>query len=219
MRRLCNFALRFGNLAAAERGSRVIALVSQSPDSKVIMLQYSSERRSILTALAAFGLIQSLFSVKDMAHAATPEGFVLGAAGGEHLIHFRDGGNIFIKTDPASGSGNLAMGTQQLPKGSGIPVHRHPHLEEAFYVLEGSGTVTLNDVRHSCERGGTIFIPKNTWHGFSSPDQELVLLWIMVPPGLDGFFRETCSPPGEPRKELTREQINAIALKYGTEFR
>jgi quercetin dioxygenase-like cupin family protein len=219
MRRLCNFALRFGNLAAAEPGSRVIALVSQSPDSKVIMLQYSSERRSILTALAVFGVIQSLFSVKDMAHAATPEGFALGPAGGEHLIHFRDGGNIFIKTDPASGSGNLAMGTQQLPKGSGIPVHRHPHLEEAFYVSEGSGTVTLNDVRHSCERGGTIFIPKNTWHGFSSPDQELVLLWIMVPPGLDGFFRETCSPPGELRKELTREQINAIALKYGTEFR
>ena len=36
---------------------------------------------------------------------------------------------------------------------------------------------------------------------------------------LDGFFRETCSRPGEPRKELTREQINAIALKYGQEFR
>ena len=41
----------------------------------------------------------------------------------------------------------------------------------------------------------------------------------MVPPGLDGFFRETCSLPGKPPKELTREQINAIALKYGTEFR
>jgi quercetin dioxygenase-like cupin family protein len=219
MRRLCNFALRFGNLAAAERGSRVIAFVSQSPGSRFTMLQYSSQRRSILTALAGFGLIQSLLSETDTAHAATPEGFVLGPAGGEHLIHFRDGGNIFIKADPVSGSGNLAMGTQQLPKGSGIPVHRHPHLEEVFYVLEGSGTVTLNDVRHSCERGGTIFIPKNTWHGFSSPDQELVLLWIMAPPGLDGFFRETCSPPGEPRKELSREQINAIALKYGTEFR
>src|SRR5882724_13117199 len=25
--------------------------------------------------------------------------------------------------------------------------------------------------------------------------------------------------PGEPRKELTRQQINAIALKYGQEFR
>ena len=112
-----------------------------------------------------------------------PRGYVVGAREGEHLIHFRDGGDIFIKVDPVMGSTDLALGTQQLPKGSGIPVHRHLHDDEAFYVLEGSGAVTLNDVRHSCERGGTVFIPRNTWHGFSSPDQELVLLWIMAPPG------------------------------------
>ncbi|WP_409241702.1 cupin domain-containing protein [Bradyrhizobium sp. CB1015] len=104
---------------------------------------------------------------------------------------------------------------QQLPKGSGIPVHRHLDRDEAFYVLEGSGTVTLNDVRHSCEKGGTIFIPRNTWHGFSSPDQELVLLWIMVPPGLDGFFRETRSRPGEPRKELTRSRSTQSVSNMG----
>jgi len=147
------------------------------------------------------------------------QGFVLRAGEGDHLIHFRDGGNIFILADPVTGSPHLSLGTQQLPKGSGIPVHRHPHMAEAFYVLEGSGMVTLNDVPHACEKGGTIFIPENTWHGFSTPDQEMVLLWLMAPPGLDGFFRETCNPAGEPRKELTREQINAIALKYGTEFR
>jgi hypothetical protein len=33
-------------------------------------------------------------------------------------------------------------------------------------------------------------------------DLQLVLLWIMVPPGLDGFFRETCSRSGEPRKQF-----------------
>ena len=109
-----------------------------------------------------------------------PQGYVLGASEGEHLIHFRDGGNIFIKVDPVKGSNNLGLGTQQLPKGSGIPVHRHLDRDEAFYVLEGSGTVTLNDVPHPCERGGAIFIPKNTWHGFSSLDQELVLLWVLV---------------------------------------
>jgi quercetin dioxygenase-like cupin family protein len=157
--------------------------------------------------------------IEAKSHKPVSQGYVLAAGEGEHLIHFRDAGSIFIKVDPVKGSDNLALGTQQLPKGSGIPLHRHLHMDEAFYVLEGSGTFILNDARHSCERGGTIFIPRNTWHGFSSPDQELVLLWIMAPAGLDGFFRETCSPPGQPRKELTREQINAIALKYGTEFR
>lgn len=157
--------------------------------------------------------------IEAKSHKPAPQGYVLRAGEGEHLIHFRDGGDIFITVDPVKGSNHLALGTQRLPKGSGIPVHRHPHQDEAFYVLEGRGTVTLNDISHACERGGTIFILRNTWHGFSSPDQELVLLWIMAPAGLDGFFRETCSPPGEPRKELTREQINAIALKYGAEFR
>jgi len=41
----------------------------------------------------------------------------------------------------------------------------------------------------------------------------------MSPAGLDGFFRETCSPPNTPPKQLTREQIMQIALKYDTEFR
>jgi len=148
-----------------------------------------------------------------------PKGYVLDAEAGEHLIHFRDGGNIFIKVDPVKGSDHLALGTQQLPKGSGIPLHRHLDKDEVFYVLEGRGSVTLNDVRHSCEKGGAIFIPKNTWHSFSSPDQELVLLWVMAPPGLEGFFRETCSRPGESAKNFTPEEINAIALGYGTEFK
>jgi hypothetical protein len=41
----------------------------------------------------------------------------------------------------------------------------------------------------------------------------------MTPAGLDGFFRDTCNPPGAPPKQLTKEQIRETALKYGTEFR
>jgi len=92
-------------------------------------------------------------------------------------------------------------------------------MDEAFYVLEGGGIFILNDVRRSFEKGGTIFIPKNSWHGFLNPDHELLLLWIVTPAGLDGFFRDTCTPPRVPPKQLTREQISAIARKYGTEFR
>jgi quercetin dioxygenase-like cupin family protein len=143
---------------------------------------------------------------------------VLGAGEGEHLIHFRDHGQIVIKADSARGFDNLALGTQQVTVGAGVPIHRHLKMNEAFYVLEGSGAFLLNDVRHSFEKGGTIFIPKNSWHGFVNPDQELLLLWIVSPAGLDGFFRETCSPPGQPPKQLSREQIKEVALKYAMEF-
>lgn len=147
------------------------------------------------------------------------QGYLVDAAGGERLIHFRDGGNIFIKFGSATGSENLAMGTQQVMVGSGIPVHRHLKMDEAFYVLEGGGVLTLNDEHHAFEKGATIFIPRNTWHGFENPEHELLLLWVVMPAGLDGFFRETCSRPGMPRKQFTREQIAEIARKYETEIR
>ena len=57
--------------------------------------------------------------IEAKSHSPVPQGYVLGAEEGEHLIHFRDGGNIFIKVDPVTGSNNLGLGTQQLPKGLG----------------------------------------------------------------------------------------------------
>ncbi len=162
---------------------------------------------------------QLLPQVMVQAQTTSAQGCVLGVTEGEHLVHFRDHGNIFIKLGSRSGSSNLALGTQQVTVGAGVPIHRHLLMDEAFYVLEGSGVLILNDVRHYFEKGGTIFIPRNSWHGFENPEDELLLLWTVTPAGLDGFFRDTCNPPGVPPKQLTREQIQEIASKYATEFK
>jgi quercetin dioxygenase-like cupin family protein len=114
-----------------------------------------------------------------------PQGYVLGPRDGEHLI--LRGGDIFIKVDPITGSNGLAMGSQQILVGAGIPVHRHFEMDEAFYVVEGSGNFILNDVGHHIEKGSSIFIPKNSWHGFENAIHELVLLWTVAPAGLECF--------------------------------
>jgi quercetin dioxygenase-like cupin family protein len=180
------------------------------------MSRWDENRRSFLFAISWVGLGSAL---PLFAFPADLQGLVLAAGDGEHLIHFRDGGDVFIKVSPATGCRALAWGTQQVMRGTGIPTHRHTQMEEFFFVLEGSGTFRLNDVAHPIERGTTISIPKNSWHGFLNPDHELLLLWMVTPPGLEVFFRETCSPPGAPRKRLSREQVHEIALKCGTEFR
>ena len=183
------------------------------------MNAFAQNRRSLLFGLGALGISPAMPRGFSETQPTPRQGYVLGPSEGEHLVHFRDRGNVFIKLGSATGSNNLALGTQQVMAGSGIPIHRHFQMDEAFYVLEGSGTFLLNDVRHPFEKGGTIFIPKNSWHGFENPDHELLLFWIVTPAGLDGFFREICSPPGAPPKRLTRDQIKEIALRYGTEFR
>ena len=182
------------------------------------MSAFEETRRSLLFSLGALAIGQAL--PEAVVEAQTrPPGAVLSTTEGEQLVHFRDGGKILIKIGFTTGSENLALGTQQVMVGTGIPIHRHLQMDEAIYILEGSGNCTLNDERHAFEKGATIFIPKNSWHGFANPDHELLLLWIVTPAGLEGFFRDTCNPPGVPPRQLTREQINEIARKYGTEFK
>ena len=176
-------------------------------------------RRSLLLGMGGIAMSSVLPSISISAQQASKQGGALDSQAGEHLIHFRDRGNIFIKVSPATGSEHLAIGTQQITVGAGVPIHRHFQMEESFYVLDGSGFFILEDVRYPIQQGSTIFIPKNHWHGFANPEHELLLLWIVSPAGLDGFFRETCTPPGVPPKQLSRDQIHQIALKYGTEFR
>ncbi|MBS1802762.1 MAG: cupin domain-containing protein [Acidobacteria bacterium] len=176
-------------------------------------------RRSLLLGIGGFAMSSAIPGTSAAAQQTSKQGNTLDPQQGEHLIHFRDGGDIFIKVSAATGSEHLAVGTQQIRVGTGVPIHRHFQMEESFYVLDGSGFFILEDNRHAIQQGSTIFIPKNHWHGFANPDHELKLLWIVSPAGLDSFFRDTCSPPGAPPKQLTRDQVRQIALKYGTEFR
>jgi quercetin dioxygenase-like cupin family protein len=129
----------------------------------------------------------------------------------EHLI--LRGGDIFINLDPSNGANAFATGTQKIPVGIGIPIHRHFDMDEAFYVIEGSGSLILNYVRHRISKGASIFIPMNSWPGFENALHELVLLWTVAPAGLERFFREIATRPGAPPTERSTKQLNEIASK------
>ena len=113
----------------------------------------------------------------------------------------------------------MALGTQQVPIRAGIPVHRHDEADEVLFVLEGAGFGILGDTRMSIEKGSAVYVPNGVWHGVENPDSELLLLWVVAPPGVEAFFREVGSAPGAPPKQLTREQLNEIAQKHGMRFK
>jgi len=135
------------------------------------------------------------------------QGYVLGTTDGEHL--FQSSGEIVIKVDPTRGSNDLSVGTQLMPQGVGVPRHAHAYWDEVIYVLDGSGFIMLNDERVPIQKGATIFVPKGVSHGFENPDAALFLLWATAP-GQEEFFRAISSRPGEPAKNLSREQVLAI---------
>src|SRR5262245_59998710 len=137
----------------------------------------AEDRRPFLLTLGAFGISPLILRPTPTVLSGTQPGYVLGPGEGEHLVHFRDGGDICIKLSSKTGSNAVAVGTQHVKAGIGIPMHRHPAMDEAFSVLQGRGTVTLDEVQHSFETGASIFIPRKTWHAFQNPEQELLLLW------------------------------------------
>ena len=144
------------------------------------------------------------------------QGYVLGNTDGEHMLNAS--GEVVIKVDPSRGSNDLSLGTQLVPPGAGIPRHRHLYWDEFIYVLDGTGTVSVEDERVPIQKGATIFIPKGAWHGFENPGTDLFILWAATPTGQEEFFRAISSRPGEPPKSLTPEQTMAIRQQVEADF-
>ena len=79
----------------------------------MVMSPLRQKRRSFLWGLGGLGMML-LGKISAQAQLGARPGYVLPAGGGEHLIHFRDHGNIFIYAGPATGSDQLAWGSQQV---------------------------------------------------------------------------------------------------------
>ena len=183
------------------------------------MGEFSLERRSLVAGLAAFGLGPALLPARVSAQGTASAGYVLAPPAANISFTFAipatsSSWPVPPRGRPISPSGPNKFLLARESRFTGIFRWTKPST-----CWKAAGTFILNDVRHPLVKGGSIFIPKNAWHGFANPDQELLLLWIMTPAGLDGFFRETCNPPGVPPKQLSRDQVNEIARKYATEFR
>ena len=153
-------------------------------------------------------------SRSDVVPAGRPSGgYVLGPGDGEALVG--PNGGILVKVDPRTGSARLAMGTQQVLTGRGIQVHQHAHEDEILFVHSGDAVGIVGDERSRLEAGSTVYIPQGVWHGVENPGGEVNLVWIVSPPGLESFFRDTRSAPGAPAKTLSAEQLEDIRRKHG----
>ena len=76
------------------------------------------------------------------------------------------------------------------PPGEGPPVHVHPDMEEAFYVLEGEFTFTVGQEEIVAPAGSFLLVPRGVLHGFRNSG------------GADGRYLRLFSPA--PSEQLGR---------------
>ena len=65
----------------------------------------------------------------------------------------------------------LTLGIARLPPGGSL--HRHHHAQpEAYYVLDGTGIVTIDSVSSAVAPGAAVFIPGHALHSVTATGEE-----------------------------------------------
>lgn len=78
----------------------------------------------------------------------------------------------------------LTAGVAELEPGGWLGLHRHIPAE-IYYVLEGSGMVTLDGVEHAVRAGSAVFIPGDCEHGIRNSGALLLRFLYAFP--VDSF--------------------------------
>lgn len=123
-------------------------------------------------------------------------------------------------------NGKYAMWEAIVLPGGGPPPHIHNREEEAFYILEGEITFTVNDEKIVAMAGTFANMPVGTSHSFKNEsDQPAKMLISVAPAGLEKMFMEVGVPLADgattalPPTKQEIEKLLTVAPKYGIEIR
>jgi len=101
-------------------------------------------------------------------------------------------GHADPKLVPAdTGFGTLSMGYQTIAPGSRIRPHSHGDQVELQICFRGRGYAVADGERHALVPGTACFLGPDVKHEIvnESDDEDLVMMWLISPAGLEEFFR------------------------------
>ena len=147
---------------------------------------------------------------------AMSTGLIVAPGEGERLIRRQYGFPLIIKVDPANGaSKHMVVGTEEIPAGKSIPVHKHSHADEFIVLQEGTASVTLGARRQTANAGAMIFIPENEWVGLENVGQgTMKILFVFSALGFEEYLRATSVPEGQDVKPFSPDELREIRQKY-----
>ncbi|MCC5787448.1 MAG: cupin domain-containing protein [Phycisphaerales bacterium] len=94
----------------------------------------------------------------------------------------------FLMTAEHSG-GAYALSEQEVRPGNGAPPHIHHNEDEAFFVLEGEVTATVDGVPHRLSPGGFVHVPRGKVRSFTNHTDGMAKILILHAPGsAAGFY-------------------------------
>jgi mannose-6-phosphate isomerase-like protein (cupin superfamily) len=96
------------------------------------------------------------------------------------------------------------------------PPHRHVNCSEAFFVLDGTITFSLESAELAGRAGDFLLVPRGAAHTFGNQGAEPARLLVLHAPAMDAYFAELdalWSGAEPPAPEAERELMS----RYGME--
>lgn len=117
----------------------------------------------------------------------------------------------------------LSMGFQTVAPGSRIREHSHDSQIELQICFRGKGRVVVDGKSHDLVPGTACFLGHDVKHEIiNETDQELMMLWVVSPPGLEHFFeaigrpRQAGTPAPAPFERPT--DVRALERRAGLSY-
>ena len=145
-----------------------------------------------------------------------------GPQDGENLSVVGDTYRILVTGEDTGGA--YAVIDMLIPPGGGPGPHAHAGFSETFFVIDGEVEVKSEISTYIAKKGAIVAIPKGgIVHCFKNRTEQVAhLLCMVVPAGLEGFFREIGQPvaigsflPPPHMDAEAMKKIQPIVEKYG----
>jgi quercetin dioxygenase-like cupin family protein len=104
-------------------------------------------------------------------------------------------GNLFSFLANAQDTHNqFAVMEIKARRGFEPPPHTHSRDDEAFYLLEGEIEFYIGNHHIHAKAGSFVFAPRGIMHSFQFTTDEVRMLVISTPPGLEAGFQRLSEP-------------------------
>ena len=116
-----------------------------------------------------------------------------------------------------TGFDGLSMGYQTIAPASRVREHSHGDQVELQICFRGSGRVMVDGVAHRLTPGTACLLGYDVKHEIinDSAADDLVMLWVIAPPGLEDFFKAIGRPraEGEPAPAPFPRPADVVAVE------
>jgi mannose-6-phosphate isomerase-like protein (cupin superfamily) len=111
--------------------------------------------------------------------------------------------------------GDFSLMERTLPPGGRQPPpHRHTNCSEAYFVLDGLVTVTVEGAGRAVGPEGFVLVPRGTAHTFGNTSDTPARLLVIHAPAMDAYFAQlhelwnAAEPP-------SRDDERALMARFG----